>query len=307
MRHDALYKYPCARAATRRSSTRTSCRPARFRGFGNPSADWAVEQCWDLAAEKLGIDVVDLLRMNAVEPGDVSPHNHKITSCELKQCIDKAAHMIGWKEKRRHRKPNRGLGMGCSVHVNGRRSFGDWDGSSAIVRINDDGRATIITGEGEIGQGTLTVLRQIAAEELGSPYDDVDITRPDTDVHPYALGALASRVTYVAGNAVKRAAAAALKQLLAAASAQFNLPARRTHRHQWRDRSAARARNRIQTGQRRCARAHLSAGRPADHRRRQLGTIRPNFRITAATATNRARTTSRHKPSKSKSIRGPAK
>ena len=154
------------------------------------------------------MDVVDLLRLNAVEPGDVSPHNHKITSCELKQCIDKSAHMIGWKKKRAKRTPDRGLGFGCSVHVNGRRSFGDWDGSSAIVRINDDGRATIITGEGEIGQGTLTVLRQIAAEELGLPYDDVDITRPDTDVRVRARRAR-RRVTYVAGNAVKVAAAAA--------------------------------------------------------------------------------------------------
>ena len=223
VRHDALYKYPCARADATLIYTNLVPTGA-FRGFGNPSADWAVEQAWDLAAEKLGIDVVALLRMNAVEPGDVSPHNHKITSCELRQCIDKAAHMIGWDEKRKNRKPNRGLGIGCSIHVNGRRSFGDWDGSSAIVRINDDGRATIITGEGEIGQGTLTVLRQIAAEELGLPFDHVDITRPDTDVQPYALGALASRVTYVAGNAVKRAAAAAAQQLLAAASAQFKLP-----------------------------------------------------------------------------------
>ena len=223
VRHDALYKYPCARADA--TLVYTNLVPTgAFRGFGNPSADWAVEQAWDLAADKLGIDIVALLRMNAVEPGDVSPHNHKITSCELRQCIDKAAHMIGWDEKRKNRKPNRGLGIGCSIHVNGRRSFGDWDGSSAIVRINDDGRATIITGEGEIGQGTLTVLRQIAAEELGVPYEHVDITRPDTDVQPYALGALASRVTYVAGNAVKRAAAAAAKQLLAAASAQFELP-----------------------------------------------------------------------------------
>ena len=142
----------------------------------------------------------------------MSPHNHKITSCELKQCIDKAAaHDRLERETRKAARRDRGLGIGCSVHVNGRRSFGDWDGSSAIVRINEDGRATIITGEGEIGQGTLTVLRQIAAEELGLPYDDVDITRPDTDVQPYALGALASRVTYVAGNAVKRAAAAALE------------------------------------------------------------------------------------------------
>lgn len=224
VRHDALYKYPNARAHSRLVYTNLVPTGA-FRGFGNPSADWAVEQAWDLAAEKLGIPVIDLLRMNAVEPGDVSPHNHKITSCELKQCIDKAAELIDWKNKQKNKIENRGLGFGCSLHVNGRRSFGDWDGSSAIVRINDEGRATVITGEGEIGQGTLTVLRQIAAEELGLPFEDVDITRPDTDVHPYALGALASRVTYVAGNAVKRAAGEAAKQLMAAAAEQFKLPA----------------------------------------------------------------------------------
>jgi len=224
VRHDALYKYPNARANS--TLVYTNLVPTgAFRGFGNPSADWAVEQAWDLAAAKLGIDVMDLLRMNAVEPGDASPHNHQITSCELRQCIDKTTEMIRWKEKRKNRKPNRGLGMGCSVHVNGRRSFGDWDGSSAIVRINEDGRATVITGEGEIGQGNLTVLRQIAAEELGLPYEDVDITRPDTDLQPHALGALASRLTYVAGNAVKRGAEAAHKQLMAAAAEQFNLPA----------------------------------------------------------------------------------
>lgn len=223
VRHDALYKYPCARAKSTLLYTNLVPTGA-FRGFGNPSADWAVEQAWDLAAEKLGMDVVDLLRLNAVEEGDVSPHNHIITSCELRQCIDQAADLIQWKNKRNDKKADRGLGMGCSVHVNGRRSFGDWDGSSAIVRINEDGRATVITGEGEIGQGALTVLRQIAAEELGLPYEDVDITRPDTDVHPHSLGALASRVTYVAGNAVKRAAAGAHKQLMAAAAEQFQRP-----------------------------------------------------------------------------------
>ena len=225
VRHDALYKYPNARAHSRLVYTNLVPTGA-FRGFGNPSADWAVEQAWDLAAGKLGIPVEKLLHMNAVEPGDVSPHNHKITSCELKQCIDKAVELIDWKAKQKDKpnRANRGLGMGCSLHVNGRRSFGDWDGSSAIVRINDDGRATIISGEGEIGQGTLTVLRQIAAEELGLPYEDVDITRPDTDVHPYALGALASRITYVAGNAVKRAAGEASKQLMAAAAEQLKVP-----------------------------------------------------------------------------------
>jgi len=139
--------------------------------------------------------------------------------------MDKATALIQWKEKRKHKSKNRGLGMGCSVHVNGRRSFGDWDGSTAIVRVNEDGRATVITGEGEIGQGNLTVLRQIAAEELGLPYEHVDITRPDTDVQSHSLGALASRLTYVAGNAVKNAATAAAKQLLEAAAEQLKRPA----------------------------------------------------------------------------------
>jgi CO/xanthine dehydrogenase Mo-binding subunit/CO/xanthine dehydrogenase FAD-binding subunit len=224
VRHDALYKYPCVRGNS--TLVYTNLVPTgAFRGFGNPSADWAVEQAWDLAAEKLHIEVPALLRMNAVDPGDVSPHNHKITSCELKQCMDKSVELIGWKEKRKHKKPNTGLGMGCSVHVNGRRSFGDWDGSSAIVRVNEDGRATVITGEGEIGQGNLTVLRQIAAEALGLPYEHVDITRPDTDVNSHSLGALASRLTYVAGNAVKNAATAAARQLLEAAAEQFKRPA----------------------------------------------------------------------------------
>jgi len=242
VRHDALYKYPCVRGNS--TLVYTNLVPTgAFRGFGNPSADWAVEQAWDLAAEKLHMDVLDLLRLNAVDPGDVSPHNHKITSCELKQCIDKAASLIGWREKRKAKQaaresargsnepareikePARGLGMGCSVHVNGRRSFGDWDGSTAIVRMNEDGRATVITGEGEIGQGNLTVLRQIAAEELGLPYEHVDITRPDTDLHSHSLGALASRLTYVAGNAVKNAATAAARQLLEAAAEQFKRPA----------------------------------------------------------------------------------
>src|SRR5262245_40915726 len=231
VRHDALYQYPAVRADS--TLVYTNLVPTgAFRGFGNPSADWAVEQAWDLAAEKLGIDILDLLRMNAMEPGGVSPHNHKVTSCELRQCIDKAAAMIRWKDKRRSRRETlthknehaRGLGIGCSVHVNGLRSVRAWDGSSSSGRVNEDGRATVNTGEGEIGQGNLTVLRQIAAEALGLAYDEVDITRPDTDLQPHSLGALASRLTYVAGNAVQRAAAAARAQLLEAAAAQLKLP-----------------------------------------------------------------------------------
>lgn len=217
VRHDALYRYPATRSRTKLVYTNLTPTGA-FRGFGSVQSDWAIEQAWDIAAHRLGIDPADLLRRNAVRPGDRSTHDHLITSCELVACIDRAVEMIGWREKRAHPTPNRGLGIACSVHVNGRRSFGDWDGSTAIVRINEDGRATIISGEGEIGQGARTSLCMIAAEALGLPLADVEMTPADTSVAAHALGALASRVTYVAGNAVLRAAHAAKSQLLAAAA-----------------------------------------------------------------------------------------
>ncbi|MBO0830299.1 MAG: molybdopterin-dependent oxidoreductase, partial [Streptosporangiales bacterium] len=161
---------------------------------------------------------------NALEPGDVSPHNHRIDGCELKQCITKAAELIDWKEKRAQQRPNRGLAIGCSVHVSGRRSFGDYDGSSAIVRLAEDGRAAVIVGEGEIGTGARTTLAQIAAATLGLLPADVTVSRPDTDLTTHALGALASRVTYVAGNAVLRAATSARGQLLDAAAEVLGVP-----------------------------------------------------------------------------------
>jgi CO/xanthine dehydrogenase Mo-binding subunit len=224
VRHDALFNYRAVRAHSRLIYTNLVPTGA-FRGFGNPSADWAVGQAWDLAATRLGIEPPDLFLLNAVEAGSVSPHNHRIGSCELKQCIRRAAKAIGWYEKRADPTPNRGLAMGVSVHVSGRRSFGDYDGSSAMVRLAEDGRAAVIVGEGEIGTGARTTLAQIAAAEIGLPVADVSVSRPDTDLTTHALGALASRVTYVAGNAVKRAAEQACEQLLAAAGRQLGRPA----------------------------------------------------------------------------------
>ena len=108
--------------------------------------------------------------------------------------------------------------MGITVHVSGKRHFGDYDGSSAVLKINEDGKALIWSGEGEIGQGTLTVLCQVAAEELGVPYSDVSVSQADTDLTTYCHGAYASRLTYVAGNAVKDAASKAKQQVLETAA-----------------------------------------------------------------------------------------
>jgi CO/xanthine dehydrogenase Mo-binding subunit len=223
-RHDAVYKYPAVRSDS--TLYYTNLIPAgAFRGYGNPSAAWAVEQAWDIAGRRLGIDTPEMLRRNVVQPGDVSPHDHRISSCELHQCIDKATALIRWDEKRRNRVPNRGLGMACSVHVNGRRSYGDWDGAVAIVMLGVDGRATIISGEGEAGQGGRTTLCQIAAEVLGLPMRDVAITRSDTALTPHALGTFSSRITYTVGGAIANAARIARTQLLDAAASQLGVDA----------------------------------------------------------------------------------
>ncbi len=85
--------------------------------------------------------------------------------------------------------------------------------SAAVVKVNEDGTATVLTGTVETGQGALTVLGQIAAEELGIAMADVHVVSADTDATPMDTGAIASRTTYVTGNAILLAAANA-KQIL---------------------------------------------------------------------------------------------
>ncbi|MEX0805292.1 MAG: xanthine dehydrogenase family protein molybdopterin-binding subunit [Candidatus Binatia bacterium] len=217
MRHDTCYKYSDVK--TEAVLVYTNKIPTgAFRGFGNPSAEWAVEQAIDLGAHELGIDPIEIARINAAETGYVSPHGNRVTSCELKQCLDMAEKMMDWKSKRAGKQPNTGLGLACTVHVSGKRHFGDYDGSSATIKLNEDGKALILSGEGECGQGVHTAMCQIAAEELGVPVEDVEISRADTDLTTFCLGAFASRLTYVSGNAVKNAAANVKQQLFEQAS-----------------------------------------------------------------------------------------
>jgi CO/xanthine dehydrogenase Mo-binding subunit len=217
MRHDTCYKYSDVKTEALLVYT-NKIPTGAFRGFGNPSAEWAVEQAIDLGAHELGIDPIEIARINAAEPGYVSPHGNRVTSCELKQCIDMAEKMIDWKTQRANKQADTGLGLACTVHVSGKRHFGDYDGSSATIKLNEDGKALILSGEGECGQGVHTAMCQIAAEELGVRVEDVEISRADTDLTTFCLGAFASRLTYVSGNAVKNAAANVKQQLFQQAS-----------------------------------------------------------------------------------------
>jgi CO/xanthine dehydrogenase Mo-binding subunit len=97
--------------------------------------------------------------------------------------------------------------------------------SAATVKVNEDGTATVLTGTVETGQGSLTVLGQIAAEALGIATDDVHVVSADTDVMPVDSGAIASRTTYVTGNAIRLAAEAAKAILFETAASMLGVKA----------------------------------------------------------------------------------
>ncbi len=98
----------------------------------------------------------------------------------------------------------RGRGMACMWYPIGFTVAAN--PSSAVVKIDEDGTATLLTGTVETGQGSLTILAQIVAQELGIATDDVNVVSADTDATPMDTGAIASRTTYVTGNAARLAA-----------------------------------------------------------------------------------------------------
>ncbi|HHV79604.1 MAG TPA: molybdopterin-dependent oxidoreductase [Firmicutes bacterium] len=106
----------------------------------------------------------------------------------------------------------RGRGMACMYYPLGFTSYPN--PSAAFAKYNPDGSATVLTGAQDIGQGSGTVLAQIAADTLGIPYDRISLIYGDTQAVPMDAGSVASRVTYIAGNAVKKACEQAKSILL---------------------------------------------------------------------------------------------
>ncbi len=115
----------------------------------------------------------------------------------------------------------RGRGMACMWYPIGFTVAAN--PSAATVKVNTDGTATLLTGTVETGQGALTVLGQIAAEALGIATDDVHVVSADTDATPMDTGAIASRTTYVTGNAIIKAAEQAREILFEAAAPMLNV------------------------------------------------------------------------------------
>lgn len=178
-----------------------------LRGMGMQQIAWAVESQMDMMAEKLGTDPVEFRLKNAFEEGDRSATGEVLDSVSVKECITKVAEALEWGKG--PNVPNRGKAI-CAWH----KFSAPGTTSSAVVKVNGDGSVTLLTGASEIGQGSNTVLAQIAAEELGIGLEDVSVTSGDTDATPFDHGSFSSRVTHHTGNAVRLAAEDAKRQIL---------------------------------------------------------------------------------------------
>jgi len=226
----SLYRVPNCRYRTRAIYTNNPY-AGSFRGYGNLQATFAVEAHMDKLAEAIGKDPLEFRLDNAQEPGEVTPQGMHFKSCGFKNCLKTAAEHSDYQEKFRtsiskwnNGNPiKRGVGMASMLHVGGGAKIYQSDGCGTIIKIDDFAHVTLITGASEIGQGSETVLAQLACEELGLPLSAVTVVNSDTDIKPWDVGVHASRTTFIAGNSAIGAARKAKAKILATAAAKFNV------------------------------------------------------------------------------------
>lgn len=189
----------------------------------------AAEIMFDRAAEQLGIDPIEIRLKNAIVKGEVVPSKATVTSSELGMSIEMAAERAGWKEKRGRKREvgriARGIGIG-SGNMQSMFYMGFRTGSTAFIKFNDDGSCTVFTGNNDLGQGNRTMYKQVAAEVLGIPMEDIQICHGDTELCYQDPGNYSMSATIISGNAIKKAAEDAKDQLYEMAASMLDVASR---------------------------------------------------------------------------------
>ena len=218
----SLYKVPNVRYVAKCVYTNNIYATA-MRGYGNPQATFAIESQMDTLAEMAGFDPLEFRLINANTPGEITPQGFKVGTCGLKECLEAVRDSLKWKEKR-GRRNGYGVGIGSLIHVGGGARIYKSDGCGTIIKLDDFGKVTVMSGATDMGQGADTVIAQIVAEELGVRIDDVVVIMGNTDQETWDVGAHASRTTFVAGNSALFAARNAKEQILELAAPLLNEP-----------------------------------------------------------------------------------
>jgi len=180
-----------------------------MRGFGTPQAVFACESMIDMLAEKLEIDKVKLREINSFKVGSRTATGQAVDKAPGRETIELGAKKIGWElpfareisgspDLRRGRGVASlwyGIGFGAGIP----------DQGNAIVEIVPDGKVKVFVSTVDYGQGSSTVFSQIAAETLGTRLSDIEMVTGDSDTTPNCGSSVATRQTYITGNAIRLA------------------------------------------------------------------------------------------------------
>jgi 4-hydroxybenzoyl-CoA reductase subunit alpha len=221
----ALYKVGAVRYRGYRIYTNTPPCGA-MRGHGAVDARHAFEAMLDAMASELGLDPIALRRANLIEPPYRTLNDLQVNSYGIPECLDWVERASGWRERHGKLPRGRGLGLACSHYVSGSAKPVHWSGEPHAVvnlRLDFDGGITLLTGAADIGQGSSTLLAQVAAEVLLLPLSRIRVIAADSALTPKDNGSYSSRVSFMVGNAAVRAAQALLDVLVTAAAKKLDV------------------------------------------------------------------------------------
>jgi CO/xanthine dehydrogenase Mo-binding subunit len=204
------YRVPALDVRTRVVFTNT-VPGAAFRGFGGPAAVFAGESLMDMAAEKFGLAPHEIRLINLANRGEVFWPGKRALDSDIKEDLRLLVQELDQSPVENpgasHVRKGRGLAIAAT-------NPGDSSPvATALIRVHADGTCSLLTAAVEVGQGSRTVLAQIAAQELGLALDQVAIFQSDTGVGAYDKFTAASSTTTLTGLAVQRAAGHAREQI----------------------------------------------------------------------------------------------
>lgn len=216
--------YRCANQSYKGTVVYTNIMPAgAFRGYGATQGTFAMESQLDEIAVKLNLDPIKLRQHNLITAEDEiligrEEHFHIIGSYALDECIEKVTQALDYQpgkypEMSGHIK--RGVGFAATMQASGLAKI---HLASVTIALMSDGRYELRTGSVDVGTGSDTSLRQIAAEVLGTTVENINIFTADTHNTPFDAGSYASATAFITGQAVNLAAQKLRSLLLQTAS-----------------------------------------------------------------------------------------
>jgi CO/xanthine dehydrogenase Mo-binding subunit len=218
------YYWPSVRIRAKAVATNAPPHGA-FRGFGAPQSLFALERHMDRIAQVVGLSPVEIRRRNFLKPGETTITGQTVREeIDLNKLLDRALELSDYRAKREtfaqeNPKSGRKKGIGLAAFLHGAGFTGSGErylGSVVGLEACADWGVRVLVSSTEFGQGTKTVLCQIAAEALGLRYEDVQIAQPDTQEVPNSGPTVASRTIMVVGKLLQ-SAALGIKQTLTAA------------------------------------------------------------------------------------------